>query len=119
MPVQSRPLTGSGTASNLPSSGTVSFGPVALSAARLTLTASWTGTPTGAFSLQYLDPDGATWRTVPGAATEFTSNSQAQPAGSAGSAAWTWYGLPGGAVRLLYTATSGTGTLYVVATQGD
>ncbi len=119
MPTQTRPLSGSGTANNLPASGTATFGPIPISAARLTLTASWTGTPTGSFSLQYLDPDGVTWRTVPGASTEFTSNSQSQPAGSAGSAAWTWYGVPGGQARLSYAATSGTGTLYVVATQGD
>ena len=119
MPIQTRPLAGSGTANNLPASGTATFGPVPLTSARLTLTASWAGTPSGTFSLQYLDPDGTTWRTVPGSASEFTSNSQAQPAGGPGAGAWTWYGLPGGQIRLLYTATSGTGTLFVVATQGD
>jgi len=119
MPIQTRPLSGSGAANNLPASGTAAFGPVPITAARLTMTASWTGTPTGTFALQYLDPDGSSWRTVPGASSEFTANGQAQPAGAAGFGAWTWYGLPGGQVRLLYTATSGQGTLFVQATQGD
>lgn len=114
----SRPLRGSGDASNLPSSGTASFGPFNVAGRRLSVWASWTGTPTGTFSLQCSFDGQTTWVTVPGAAAEFTANSQAQPAGSGGSAVWNWSNVPGNLVRILYTATSGTGTLTIRAAQG-
>ncbi len=110
-------VRGSGVAANLAASTT--FGPIAVRGARLSLMASWTGTPTGTFAVQYTPDGGTTWLTVPGASVEFTANGQAQPAGSAGSAVWTWYGLPGTLVRLAYTATSGTGALSLTATQGE
>lgn len=109
-----RPLPGSGTASNLASSTT--FGPIPVRGRQLSIIAAWTGTPTGTFDLQ-CSVDGATWASVPGASAEFTSNSQSQPAGSAGSAIWTWFGVPGGSVRLSYTATGGTGTLTASVSQ--
>lgn len=115
--VTARPLAGSGVASNLPSSGTAIFpiGPV--NGRRLSVQATWTGTPTGVFALQ-TSFDGANFTTVPGAAAEFTANSQAQPAGGGSSAIWNWSNVPGSSARLLYTATSGTGTLTVRAAQG-
>lgn len=116
MTVSTRPLPGSGTASNLATSAT--FGPWPLTSARLSIAVAWSGTPTGSFALQMQMPDG-TWAAIPGASAEFTSNSQAQPAGAASSAAWTWYGIPAANVRLSYTATSGTGTLTGQIIQGD
>lgn len=112
-----RPLSGSGVASNLPSSGTAVFGPFPVAGRRLSIQATWTGTPTGTFALQCAF-DGTNYATVPGAAAEFTANSQAQPAGGAGSAIWNWVNVPGNMARILYTATSGTGTLTVRAAQG-
>lgn len=114
--VSARQVKGSGASNNLAASTT--FGPITVRGARLTIAASWTGTPTGTFALQ-ASPDGVTWTTVPGAAAEFTSNSQSQPAGGAGSAWWTWYGLPGTLLQLVYTATSGTGTVTLWSMQGD
>lgn len=114
-----RPLPGSGVASNLPSSGTASFGPFPVAGRRLSIQAVWTGTPTGVFALQASFDGQQTWTTIPGAAAEFTANSQAQPAGGASSAVWNWSNVPGNLVRLLYTATSGTGTLTVRAVQGS
>ncbi len=113
----SRAITGSGVASNLPSSGTAVFGPFVVNGRRLSIQATWTGTPTGVFALQSTF-DGVNFTTIPGAAAEFTANSQAQPAGGASSAIWNWSNVPGTQVRLLYTATSGTGTLTVRAAQG-
>ncbi len=114
-----RPLSGSGSASNLPSSGTAVFGPFPVAGRRLSVQAVWTGTPTGTFALQCSFDGQATWTTVPGAAAEFTANSQAQPAGGSGSAVWNWSNVPGNMCRILYTATSGTGTLTIRATQGS
>ena len=115
--ITARQLPGSGVANNLAAGAT--FGPVPLQHARLSIIAVWTGTPTGTFALQTSADGGGAWVTVPGASAEFTSNGQAQPAGSSGSAVWTWYGVPGQTVRLQYTYTSGTGTLTVYASQGD
>ena len=112
-----RAVQGLGVASNLPSSGTAIFGPFPVNGRRLSIQASWTGTPTGTFALQ-CSFDGATYVTVPGASAEFTANSQAQPAGGASSAIWNWSNVPGSMARLLYTATSGTGTLTARAAQG-
>ena len=114
MSVKARALSGSGTANNLSASTT--FGPLAVAGRQLSVGATWTGTPTGTFSLEHTF-DGTTWRVVPGASAEFTANGQAQPAGAAGSAVWTWVNLPGQQVRLVYTRTGGTGTLTVHATQ--
>jgi hypothetical protein len=110
-----RPLGDSGVAGNL--AATRIFGPFPVKSSRLSIMASWTGTPTGVFSLECAF-DGATWVTVPGAAAEFTANSQAQPAGGAGSAVWNWINVPGNLARIRYTATSGTGTLIIRAAQG-
>jgi hypothetical protein len=111
-----RTLPGSGTAANLGAAAV--FGPITNRGARLTISARWTGTPTGSFALQFSD-DGTTWASVPGASVEFTNNGQTQPAGGAGSAVWTWYGVPGSQVRLSYAYTSGTGVLTAYATQGE
>lgn len=110
-----RPLSGSGVATNLATTGT--FGPFPVQGRRLSVWASWTGTPTGTFTLE-CSFDGATWSTVPGAAAEFTANSQAQPAGGASTAVWNWSNVPGNMVRLKYTAGGGTGMLTVRAAQG-
>jgi hypothetical protein len=110
-----RPLANSGVAANLGASGT--FGPFPVQGRRLSIQAVWTGTPTGTFALE-CSFDGATYTVVPGAATEFTSNNQAQPAGSASSAVWNWSNVPGNLARIRYTATSGTGTLTIRAAQG-
>jgi hypothetical protein len=103
-----RPLQGSGVTSNL--AATTYFGPMPVTGRRLSITASWTGTPSGTFSLEQTS-DGTTWATIPGASAEFTANSQAQPAGADGSAIWVWSNVPGTAVRLKYTRSGGTGTL--------
>src|ERR1044071_477685 len=111
-----RPRNGSGVAGNL--GATRVFRPVPpQQGGRLSMQATWTGTPTGPFSLE-CSYDGANYVTVPGAAAEFTANSQAQPAGGAGSAIWNWANVPGRTAQLRYTATSGTGTLTVRAAQG-
>lgn len=106
----------SGVAGNLASTRT--FGPIPVQGDRLALEASWTGTPTGVFSLETTF-DGTTWREIPGAAPEFTANSQTQPGGADGSAIWIWSNVPGQMVRIRYTATSGTGVLTLRGTWGD
>jgi hypothetical protein len=113
--VTARALSGSGVAANL--GATNYFGPFPVRLSRLSVQASWTGTPTGVFSLE-CSFDGTTYTTVPGAAAEFTANSQAQPAGGAGSAVWNWSNVPGNMVRIKYTSTSGTGTLVIRAAMG-
>lgn len=85
---------------------------------RLSIMGSWSGTPTGTFALQCAGDDGV-WRTVPGAAAEFTANGNAQPAGSASGAVWNWSNIPGVLWRLSYTNASGTGVFtssYAVGT---
>lgn len=109
-----RPLSGSGVAANL---GADALFPVPVQGRRLSVSASWTGTPTGTFSLE-TSFDGQTWYAVPGAAAEFTANGQAQPAGGAGAAVWNWFNVPGSQVRLKYTRTSGTGTATLRAAFG-
>ncbi len=110
-----RKLLKSGDADNL---GTdQSFGPLPVQGRRLSVFASWTGTPAGTFALQ-CSFDGTTWTTVPGAAAEFTANSQTQPAGGAGSAVWNWSNVPGNMARIRYTRTGGTGTLTIRASTG-
>lgn len=86
---------------------------------RLSIKASWTGTPTGVVSLQTSFDGGATFDPVPGASAEFTNNGNAQPTGGVGSAVWNFINVPGGLWRLLYTATSGTGTLSTRYSQGN
>ena len=95
----------------LDASGTKTLGPFPLVGRRLTMRLAWTGTPTGVLALQTSFDGGTTWTTVPGASVEFTSNGQAQPAGGAGSGIYNWQDVPGAEFRILYTATSGTGTL--------
>ncbi len=111
-----RNVRGTDTAGNLAT--TTTFGPLTVQGRRLSIYAAWTGTPTGTFSLE-CSFNGRDWVTVPGAAVEFTANSQTQPAGSAGSAVWNWSNVPGNIERILYTTTSGTGTLTIRATQGS
>jgi hypothetical protein len=111
-----RKLLNSGVADNLGASR--AFGPLPVAGRRLSVWASWTGTPTGTFSLQ-CSFNGTDWVTVPGAAAEFTANSQAQPAGGASSAVWNWANVPGNMARIWYTRSGGTGTLTVRATSGD
>lgn len=110
-----RPLTGSGATDNLGAS--TAFGPFPVAGRRLSVQATWTGTPTGTFSLQ-CSFDGTNWTTVPGAAAEFTANSQAQPAGGASSAIWNWSNVPGNMARIWYARSGGTGTLTIRAAQG-
>lgn len=102
-----RPLPGSGVVNNL--AGTTYFGPSPVQGRRLSVSASWTGTPTGVFSLE-TSFDGVNYYPVPGASAEFTATGNAQPAGGASSAVWNWYNVPGTLVRVKYTFTSGTGT---------
>lgn len=110
--VSTRPLTGANAPDPGTMTGTATFNTRGLPVAgrRLSIAASWSGTPTGTFTLQCLFADG-TWRTVPGAAAEFTANGQAHPAGSASSAVWNWSNIPGAQWRLSYTNASGSGTL--------
>lgn len=110
-----RALGGSGVAGNL--GATSAFGPSPVQGRRFSVQASWTGTPTGTFTLE-TSFDGKVWLTVPGAAAEFTANGQGQPAGAAGSAVWTWYNVPGSQLRIVYTRTSGTGTATLRASYG-
>ncbi len=111
-----RKLLNSGVTDNLGASN--SFGPLPIQGRRLSVWAQWTGTPTGTFALQCTF-DGTNWVTVPGAAAEFTANSQAQPAGGASAAIWNWANVPGNMARIAYTRTSGTGTLNIKAASGD
>ena len=97
----------------LPATGTV-FWTGVVRGGRLSIYAAWTGTPTGAFSLRTSFDGGTTWITTPGASTEFS----AQPAGGASSALWNWSNVPGTNWQVLYTATSGTGTLTGYSAQG-
>lgn len=103
-------LTGAGVADSGNMAATFQTRGLPVHGRRLSICASWTGTPTGTFSLECLFQD-LVWRTVPGAAAEFTANSQIQPAGGTGSAVWNWSNIPGSKWRLVYTASSGTGTL--------
>lgn len=91
---------------------TVTFPEFAITASRLSMGFSWTGTPTGTLKLQHFD--GSNWFDTPGAAAEFTS----QPAGGAGSVACNWSNVPGSKARIVYTRTSGDGTLTSNQTQG-
>ncbi len=110
-----RALSGSGVADNL--GATRTFGPFPVAGRRLSVQATWTGTPTGTFSLE-CSFDGTTYTTVPGASAEFTANSQAQPAGGASSAVWNWANVPGNMARIRYTRSGGTGMLVIRASAG-
>lgn len=112
----SRLLRGSGETGNM--AVTRAFGPAPVAGARLSIDASWTGTPTGVFSLECTF-DGQTWRTVPGADPEFTASPNAQPAGADGASVWNWCHVPGSMIRVRYTVTSGTGTVWLRAVWGD
>ena len=65
--------------------------------------AAWTGTPTGTLAVQ-VTVNGVEWVAPPTALT-------ASPAGSAGSVVWTMPDLTWKAIRVVYTRSSGTGTL--------
>jgi len=110
-----RPISGSGVAANLAT--TRVFGPFPVQGGRLSIQATWTGTPTGVFSLE-TSFDGVNYSTIPGAAAEFTASGNAQPAGGGSSATWNWSNVPGSMVQLRYTATSGTGMLTARQAQG-
>lgn len=99
---------------SLPASGTVSWDGV-VRGGRLSIYVSLTGTATGVFKLQTSFDGKTTWFDTPGAATEIA----AQPAGAAFTALWNWSNVPGGNWRILYTATSGTGTATGWAAQGS
>lgn len=111
-----RKLRGSGDTDNL--GATTNFGPLPVQGRRLSVFASWTGTPAGTFTLE-CSFDGATWTTVPGASAEFTANSQTQPAGGASAAVWNWSNVPGNMARIRYTRSSGTGTLTIRTASGN
>lgn len=110
-----RPLSRSGITDNLGATGVLGSFPVA--GRRLSIQATWTGSPVGVFSLECAF-DGTNFVPVPGAAVEFTANGQAQPAGGGSGAVWNWSNVPGNVVRLVYTRTSGTGTATVRAAMG-
>jgi hypothetical protein len=93
----------------LPASGTVFSEWHAIMDRHLSIRASWSATPVGVFVLQ-CSFDGVTADDVPGAAAEFTANSQAQPAGSASKGIWNFLNVPGGVWRLFYTGSSGAST---------
>ncbi len=111
-----RALQNSAVPNNVSANGI--FGPVPVQGRRLSVSAAWTGTPTGTFSLETCF-DGVTWFAVPGSAAEFTANGQAQPAGSGSSAVWNWYNIPGTLIRIRYVSTSGAGTATLRAAFGD
>lgn len=81
--------------------------PLIVQGRQLSIVAQWTG-GTGTFSLEAQKPDG-TYAPVPGASAEFTANGNAQPAGSASAAVWTWSNVPATALQLKWTG-SGAGT---------
>lgn len=112
-------LSGSPEIIALPASGTVTSRGEDVRNRHLSIRASWTSGPTGVFSLQCSFDAGATWDTVPGSATEFTANGNAQPANSASTAVWNFSNVPGGRWRILYTATSGTGSVQLLRAWTD
>lgn len=114
----SRALRGSGVADNMGSGVPALFGPSPVAGKRVSIEARWTGTPTGTFSLE-CSFDGSLWRSIPGAAPEFTKDGNAQPAGADGVAIWNWTNVPGVMLRVVYTRTSGTGTLTLRAAYGE
>lgn len=83
---------------------------------------SWTGTPTGTFAIQVSNtyrqsPSGVVenagnWNTLPTASFQGT---YPVPSGSAGNGFLDVVGTEAAAIRFVYTAVSGTGTLTVVA----
>ena len=77
----------------------------------VSITVAWSGTPTGTFSLVSSDDGGVTSRAPSGSVAEFTNSPNAQPAGASGGAQWNFSEVPAGLIAILYTATSGTGTL--------
>jgi hypothetical protein len=103
-------LSGNPQILTLPATLTVQSASNAVRNRHLSIEASWTGTPTGVFSLVCSFDGGTTFRTVPGASAEFTANGNAQPAGGASAAVWNFLNVPGGLWAILYTATSGTGS---------
>lgn len=103
-------ISGSPIQLALPASSTVDSAAQDVRNRHLSIGATWTTGATGTFSLQCSFDGGVTWRDVPGASAEFTANGNAQPANSASAATWNFLHVPGGKVRIRYTATSGTGT---------
>jgi hypothetical protein len=114
--ITQRPIIGQGVPANLATS--TAFGPIPTADRRLSITAVWTGTPSGTFSLEQSTDGGTTWQVVPGAAAEFTANGNLQPGGAAGSAVWNWSNVPGSMVRIKWTASGGTGQLNARASWG-
>jgi hypothetical protein len=103
----------------LPAAATAATAWIPVRGRRLSIPASWTGTPTGTFSIQALGADGVTPVSIPGASAEFTNAPNAQPAGAAGSALWNFSNVPGSAVRILYTAAGSTGVLSIAPVWAD
>jgi len=69
----------------------------------------WTGTPTGTLDVQIsLDPTNLGWQSIP--STSFVPT-PAIPSGSAGSNYYELMQTTAAFIRLVYTRTSGTGTL--------
>lgn len=84
---------------------------------QLTLALAWSSTPTGTYSLECSYDGGVTAVAVPGAAAEFTANSQAQPAGSASSLVANFTNVPGALWRIKYTRSGSSGTTTAYYTQ--
>jgi hypothetical protein len=101
--------------------GTVLNGPAIMAPynGRMSAAFTWTGTPTGTFALQ-CRMAGGTWDEVPGAAAEFTTSPNAQPAGGASTTPTTvnFSVVPGTEYRFVYTG-SGAGTVTCNIAQGD
>jgi hypothetical protein len=98
---------------SLAATGTTGWIPVR--GRRLSIPVSWTGTPTGTFSIEAEGADGAAVA-IPGASAEFTNSPNAQPAGSASSALWNWSNVPAGRVRIKYTLSGSTGSASLAPT---
>lgn len=79
---------------------------IAESLDELSYVAVWTGTPTGNLDIQVSNDNGTTW-------TALTITGVTQPSGSDGSHIFHITSLPFERIRLIYTASSGSGTLNV------
>jgi hypothetical protein len=122
MPAPSRTSKGTYTAPKtlaLPATLTVATPWLAVRGTGVTISGPITGTATGAFSLQSSDDGGVTPLGVSGSAAEFTNSPNAQPAGAPITVSWNFSQVPSGLIRVLYTATSGTGTFTYRVTWRD
>ncbi len=108
------PYTGANSDNAGSLAATINFPGVPVVGKRLSLHLRATGTPTGTFKLQ-TSFDNTNWVDTPNAAAEFTS----QPAGATYELLANWTNVPGSMWRLVYTRTSGTGTLNSYWAQGN